>query len=331
MMKRIILILITTLLFSSCGNTINNRQNNEGHNSRERVEDSNTSMEEDVDESEDDALNSIASTKLSSSTFLDQANEIENKPVESNPESNELKLNEVEIEITNIMAPIIQGGGSYSVLYKKIGSPDQALVINGRENGVMVSASLIKLFVAATVYEKIDEVKKFDSYDGETEYLLNIMISQSDNEACNSLIRRLGNGDSVYGMQAVNDYCISHGYVDTEMNRLMLDFNGLENYTSVKDCCLMLENIYNEGIWGSAEILGFMKNQHTLTKIPAGIDSDVIVANKTGELANVENDVAIVFTSPRPYILCVMTNDVIDTYQSRKCIKELSNYIYRNF
>ena len=50
-----------------------------------------------------------------------------------------------------------------------------------------------------------------------------------------------------------------------------------------------------------------MERQQVRTKIPSKLD--VSVANKTGELATVENDIGIVL-SDKPYVIVVLTNDV---------------------
>ena len=73
-----------------------------------------------------------------------------------------------------------------------------------------------------------------------------------------------------------------------------------------------------------------MKNQLTRTKIPAGIPDGVIVANKTGELYTVENDSAVIYSENGDYILCIMTNDVQDTYKARNVISDVSMKLYSN-
>ncbi len=193
----------------------------------------------------------------------------------------------------------------------------------------MIAASLIKLYIAGAVYEHYDEVQTQAASANETDTLLNKMISISDNDSANTLVRRLGNGDENKGMKVVNIFCKEHGFNDTEMNRLMLVNNGLENYTSVKDLISVLKAYYNNELPGSDEVISYMKAQERRTKLPAGIPDGVTVANKTGELANVENDAAIVFLNNSPYILCVMTEDVSDSYDAVEKLKTMSQHIYK--
>ena len=235
-------------------------------------------------------------------------------------------LNELTSSAEELFAPITDMEGRYSA--KAIMSDGRELLAVGNHSKKMVSASLIKLYVAAVVYENKDSIDTQQNYAGETDELLRIMISQSDNNACNTLVTRLGSGNPSVGMETVNSFCRKNGFDNTEMNRLMLDFNGLENYTSSDDCCKILKAFYDGIYKGSDEIIGFMKNQITRTKIPAGIPDGVIVANKSGELSVVENDSAIVYSAKGDYILCIMTNDVQDTYAARNVIANVSARVY---
>ena len=121
----------------------------------------------------------------------------------------------------------------------------------------MQAASLIKLFIAGAVWEQYDAVKARETSAGETDSLLSAMLSQSDNDASNTLTTRLGGGDGAAGRQAVNDYCSSHGYTDTHMGRMLLESNASDdNYTSVRDCSRILKNIWLSSSEKDADIAG---------------------------------------------------------------------------
>lgn len=193
----------------------------------------------------------------------------------------------------------------------------------------MQSASLIKLFVSAAVEENQQSLAVWEQYSGETDDLLLNMLSESDNEATNELVIRLGDGDALAGMEVVNQYCVANGYQDTSMGRLMLDFSSTaDNYTSVKDCCAFLQAVLDGEVAGSDEILSALKQQVRTGKIPAGVPDGVVTANKTGELDTVENDVAIVWAEEQPYILCVMSNELSDTGAARAQITAFSEKVY---
>ena len=90
-----------------------------------------------------------------------------------------------------------------------------------------------------------------------------------------------------------------------------------------------MRDIYGGRLSGSEQILSYMKNQERRGKIPAGVPEWVATANKTGELTDVENDVAIVYAESGVYSLCVMTNDLSDAGAARQTITELSGNIYQ--
>lgn len=195
----------------------------------------------------------------------------------------------------------------------------------------MESASIIKLFTAVTVFEHLEEMTSAEGYAGETINLVREMIRVSDNEANNELVRRLGKGDPAAGMNLVNAFCMNNGYAQTHMGRLMLDFDAQDdNYTTVEDCGRLVAALCRNQYPGSEEIVGFMKEQERRGKIPAGLPSGVVSGNKTGELTDVENDVAFVEMHSGSYVVCIMSNAVIDPAGARGLIVEMSDVIYEN-
>ena len=91
----------------------------------------------------------------------------------------------------------------------------------------------------------------------------------------------------------------------------------------------LLESVYNNKVDGAETILRFMKQQERVGKIPAGIPQGIATANKTGELTDVENDVAIIFGEKTDYIICVMSGGLTDTYSARNKIVEISSHTYQ--
>ena len=74
----------------------------------------------------------------------------------------------------------------------------------------------------------------------------------------------------------------------------------------------------------SKRLVELLCAQTRRNKIPAGLPQDVTCGNKTGELADVENDVAIVWTNAGTYLLCVMVEDVTAPGQTQSDIAALS-------
>ena len=185
---------------------------------------------------------------------------------------------------------------------------DEEIAINADQP--MVSASLIKLYIAGCYLERVKKGKLDDNYD----YQLFKMLSESDNGATNTLI-------DVLGMDRINRFMKKHHFKAGKLNRKMLVQNGTENYTSSADCGKVLREVYN---WdyvnpdSSARVMRALWAQipRNRQKIPAGVPSDIETANKTGELythdqngtgITVQNDAAVIFAPGHPYILVVMT------------------------
>ncbi|MBO5460577.1 MAG: N-acetylmuramoyl-L-alanine amidase [Ruminococcus sp.] len=234
-------------------------------------------------------------------------------------------LTELQSQIETVVSEEKENGNTMAVYLEDLTSEENLSVSDQK----MQAASLIKLYIAGCVYENLDRVKAYDTYEGDTEDLIREMIRVSDNEAANELVRRLGDGDSTEGREAVNSYCAENGYTSSHMGRLLLESNAQDdNYTSAADCGKFLKAVYKNEIPGAESILKYLKEQERTGKIPAGVPSGVETANKTGELADVENDVAIIMTDKGAYSLCVMMEDVAAVGEAQKTITNLSSMVY---
>ena len=131
-------------------------------------------------------------------------------------------------------------------------------------------------------------------------------------------------------MEKINEFISEHGFKETELNRRMLDWNGLENYTSARDCGRLLEEVLKgEFVSGKASerILTDLKNQEKRNKIPAGVPAGIETGNKTGELDNVDNDAAIIWAPDCTYVLVIMSSDTSGRIDE---IRKLSSIIYQS-
>ena len=222
---------------------------------------------------------------------------------------------EMEALEEELRAEIGKLGGKWSLYFKRLDT-DQSIGIGDDEK--MVAASLIKLFVAGEFYTLAEQgeldVEKFNN-------MPDLMISISDNGAANSLI-------NACTMEKINEFAKEKGYEETELNRRMLEWNGTENYTSARDCGRMLEEVLKgEYVSGEASerILEDLRNQKRTSKIPAGVPDGIETANKTGELDNVDNDAAIIWSPSCTYILCIMSSDAGGRISE---IRKLSSMVY---
>ncbi len=201
--------------------------------------------------------------------------------------------------------------GSWSVYVKNLKTGD-VLSINNRS---MYPASTIKAFVMATVYDQISKGKLQET--GTVQRLLRSMITVSDNESFNALVRILGSGSFISGTKVVNKYLKKNGYTGTGCHHTLHPSgssrvsDGHSNSSSAKDCGVLLTRIYRGKCVSkkySAKMLSLLKQQERRWKIPSGLPSGVRSANKTGETNSTQHDMAIVFGKKVDYVLCVFTS-----------------------
>lgn len=152
--------------------------------------------------------------------------------------------------------------------------------------------------------------------------LLHAMIAQSDNVAANLVIGRLG-------MDTVNETCAASGLTQTVLARLMMDTDaqaqGHENYTSARDAAVVLQRLA-AGTIATPELCerarGYLLAQEDARGIVEGVPGGVLVAHKTGSLANAQHDAAIVYAE-RPYVLAILTQD-LDREQALALERDIS-------
>ena len=236
--------------------------------------------------------------------------------------------------LNQVQTLLPQDNGSWSVYVCNL-SLDSDGVINDTP---MQAASLIKLYIMGAVYENYDSIAQSHSSD-ELDNNISSMITVSDNDAANTLVNWLGNGDDGAGMSKVNEFCQAHGFTGTQMNRMLLASNeNGDNYTSAKDCGTFLKEIYqisngtiSDSTLPNAEAMYYqLKMQQRKNKIPAQLPEGVHTANKTGELDTVENDAAIIFDTAKGInlVLCFMSQDLTDTDAAQQTIAADARAIY---
>lgn len=236
--------------------------------------------------------------------------------------------------VSQVQSQLPVSNGSWSVYICDLSGGSEATI----NDSPMQAASLIKLFIMGAVYENYDSLSQqygsatLDSY-------LTPMITVSDNDAANSLVSCLGSGDSTAGMQKVNSFCQSHGYTNTSMGRLLLASNEFgDNYTSAYDCGKFLKEIYQicsgttqtPSLLHAEEMYSLLKKQQRTNKIPAALPEGVSVANKTGELSDVENDAGILYNAQggNDLVIVFLSQNLSSPGEAQNTIAQLSRSIY---
>lgn len=250
---------------------------------------------------------------------------------------------EMSLNLAEIMEDTEAIGGQWAVSVTDL---SDGTFYGMQEDASMQSASVIKLFIMAAVYERIcypaDETSAIyapEQYEGELKDLLTNMITVSDNCAANRLVELLGEGDYQAGKEAVNGFCVANGYNNTHLGRRFMEENPSDdNFTTARDCGKILQDLYNGNCVcaeASEKMLEFLQNQTIRNKIPSGLPQGIVCANKTGEMPEgyglgcIENDAAVVYGERKDYVICVLANELDGkNEETREKIKEISRCVY---
>lgn len=129
--------------------------------------------------------------------------------------------------------------------------------------------------------------------------LTHLMMQESDNTATTMLI-------DVIGMKRINNALDGFGLFNTQLNTSQLISGWPINTTTASDMAALLKKmLHNELISSDRDtlLLGTMAGNNYTWGIPKYLDCTV--ANKTGTLANVALDAAVVYESKQPYVLAI--------------------------
>jgi beta-lactamase class A len=140
--------------------------------------------------------------------------------------------------------------------------------------------------------------------------MLTAMLSLSDNTASNALLRTVG-------MARCNEVAAAHGWRSTRIRRRFYDWEaqrrGLENETTARESAQLLRRLAGEasaagsGTAVARRAMNALLAQTDRETIPAALPGRPGVANKTGELPGIRNDVAIVgYGSPDSYVIAIL-------------------------
>lgn len=240
----------------------------------------------------------------------------------------------------NYTIPLEANGESWAIAAMDLNTQNYSTI---HAEQPMKSASVIKAFIMAAVFDKLVYSNEGSTvsadYDNTLKSLLNSMITVSDNDAANELVRRLGGGNFQTGAAVLNTFCQERNYTSTHLGREFLAAAPTDdNYTSASDCCRLLYEIYTGTLVNadaSADMLALLQAQTRTSKIPAGVPSNVTTANKTGELSDpgnlgvVENDISIIFAKDHPYVLCVLSNNIQNNSSAQETISKISADVYK--
>ena len=246
----------------------------------------------------------------------------------------------------NAISTYLNDGSQYSVYVLYPQKTSTPFIYNNQK---WRSASMIKVFILVTAMEMVkdgnlslDQNLTLHSYDKvggagilggyasgtqlSLRTVLKLMITESDNTATNMII-------DLIGMQTINDYIKENNYTDTILQRKMMDFNGKENYSSVRDLGAIFTKIYNHNCV-SPEcddvmiefLLGQTDTECLNTALP-----NLRIAHKTGALSGLFDEGGIVYgANSGDIILVMMTENFAGEQTVISSMKNFARYVANN-
>ncbi|WP_079509122.1 serine hydrolase [Mesobacillus jeotgali] len=223
-------------------------------------------------------------------------------------------------------------------------------IIEFTGNEVYQSASLIKLPVLFEALRQIDKgileldrpvavrqgdrigstgvlqamnIKQITIHD-----LLALMIIVSDNSAANMVI-------DLIGMDTINSNLSKIGMHNTVFKRKMLDFKAIQtgddNLTTCADIVLCLKEAM-EGQWlakqSSQLFHAFLLQQQIQEKLPAQMNHSLYkIGNKTGELAGIEHDCAVITYGTKRAYAAILIDQLDDNESGKSIIRQIGKRI----
>lgn len=250
-----------------------------------------------------------------------------------------------ESKLKKIVDSVISSSKSRYGIYIKNLKTNEEYSHSGEE--IFAPASLYKIWVMATVFEKIktgalaenDPLpadikalnKKFGFSEEDAELksgILNFtvksaleqMITISHNYATYALIEKVKRSE-------VEAFIKRYGLTNSTMGT----YEDLK--TTAFDIGMLLEKIYKGEIVDSeysGKMIEILLRQQKNDRIPKNLPEGVKVAHKTGELAGLRNDAGIVYTPAGDYILVVLSENS-DVVKASEEIATLSKAVYEYF
>ncbi len=221
--------------------------------------------------------------------------------------------------------------------------------IKGAE--IIAAASTIKLPILVTFFQDIDQDKiklseplsitedVIGEGSGSMQYeklgtkfsaleTADKMMTISDNTATNMLIKRLG------GMEQLNQRFDKMGLKGTRLRNPLPDLTGT-NTTTPEDLGNLLVKLDHGdliSLRSRDRLLYIMRNIARNTLLPEGLESDAIIAHKTGDIKPVLGDVGIIdLPNGKRYIASILVKRPDNAPQAQEFIQKASHIAYQYF
>ena len=180
--------------------------------------------------------------------------------------------------------------------------------------------------VAFSVLEFLDSSNIYTLLD-----LIKLMIIYSDNTAANILINLLG-------MNNVNNCLRELGLKETMLQRKMMDAEsrkaGKENLTTAGEMADLMMRLYQGKIIDnsfSAQMVDIMKGQADECMMRVDLPDEITIARKSGELENLNHEIAIVYGSHCDYLYVFFVWNAKSNNDARQILQRTSKIVFDYF
>lgn len=253
-----------------------------------------------------------------------------------------LEIKKSDSKLSEIIEPILENeNGDYSVFIENL-STGESFQLNSDKK--MLAASLYKLWVMGSVYEKLtteeikretvlsEEIPKLnEAFDIATESaeLKEGSISMTVNQALEEMITVSHNYAALLLSRAVrlsnvSKFMEEHNYQNSHLN---------PPTTNARDIAAFFKDLYEKKLVSTAsseEMLEMLKRQELNDRIPKYLPRETIIAHKTGELDGVKHDAGIVYSDSGDYIIVLMS-DTDDQTNAAEVEAKISEAVYDYF
>lgn len=235
--------------------------------------------------------------------------------------------------------------GDYAVAVKNLNTGENYFF---NEHKIFESASLYKLFVMATVFQKIQDGnlsqndilsqkiailnQKFQ-ISSESAELTEGDITLPINSALTRMITISDNYSALLLAEKVRLSQVSSFLKQNGLTESRVGTSGENPATSAYDIALFFEKLYSGELASKSNtqaMLVLLKNQKLNSKLPRLLPEDTEISHKTGELGRLSHDAGVVSTPKGDYIIVVLTQTSNPLVANEK-IANISKSVYDYF
>lgn len=253
-----------------------------------------------------------------------------------------LKIKKSDSKLSEIIEPILENEkGEYSVFIENL-STGESFQLNSDKK--MLAASLYKLWVMGSVYEKLsaDGIKRKTVLSEEIPKL-----NEAFDIATESAELKEGSIAMTVEQALYEMITVSHNYAALLLSRAVrlssvAEFMEENNYqhsslnpptTNARDIAAFFKDLYEKklvSMEASEEMLELLKQQEMDDRIPKYLPPETVIAHKTGELDGVKHDAGIVYSDKGDYIIVLMS-DTGDQTNAAEVEARISGAVYDYF